>query len=140
MADPERTIHTLSKLNALGVRISIDDFGTGYSSLSRLHQLPADVLKIDRSFTVRIGADNEGSEIVRLIITLAHTLRLRVVAEGIDTTAQLDFLSSLGCEFGQGYLFSKPVDEQGARQMLESRRSLLPIVNLPPRHVSLIKK
>ncbi len=131
MADPERVLVTLSRLRKIGVRLSIDDFGTGHSSLGRLRQLPADVLKVDRSFVARIKNESkEDCEIVRLIITLAHALQLRVVAEGIETQEQLDFLVGLGCEFGQGYLFSKPLDCQRAQHFLEQSSRLLPSVNV----------
>ena len=83
---------------------------TGHSSLSRLHSLPADVLKIDRSFIGGIEHDGESREIAHLIITLAHHLGLEVVAEGIETRSQLTYLEQFGCDFGQGYLFSRPVD------------------------------
>jgi PAS domain S-box-containing protein len=120
MSDPEGALQILSRLKNLGVRISIDDFGTGYSSLSRLRQCPADVLKVDRSFVARIKSGNdEDCEIVRLITMLAHSLHLQVVAEGIETKDQLDFLLSLGCELGQGYLFSRPVDHHTAQSLLE---------------------
>ncbi len=120
MSDPEGAQLILSQLKKLGVRISIDDFGTGYSSLSRLRQFSADVLKVDRSFVARIkSGDNEDCEIVRLIIMLAHSLHLQIIAEGIETKEQLDFLISLGCDFGQGYFFSPPVDHQGAQRLLE---------------------
>jgi len=102
----------LSSLKAVGVRVAIDDFGTGYSSLSRLHHLQADVLKIDRSFVSRMTDDKDDREIVRHIITLARSLRLRVIAEGVETHEQANLLNSLGCEFGQGYLFSKPIEAE----------------------------
>ncbi|MDP9159293.1 MAG: bifunctional diguanylate cyclase/phosphodiesterase, partial [Acidobacteriota bacterium] len=115
----------LASLKAVGVRISIDDFGMGYSSLSRLHRFPADVLKIDRSFIARIAGDNEAREIVRHIVTLAHSLHLHIIAEGIETEEQLNFLTDLGCEFGQGYLFSKPVDNQSVEHMLKGEPGYL---------------
>jgi PAS domain S-box-containing protein len=125
MTDPEKTVLMLSRLKDLGVRVSIDDFGTGHSSLGRLREFPADVLKVDRSFVARIQhRRNRDSEIVRLITMLAHGLDLHVVAEGIETRAQLDFLEGLGCEFGQGYLFSKPVNHEHAQQLLANGRSL----------------
>jgi PAS domain S-box-containing protein len=129
MADPEGANLIFSQLKTLGVRVSIDDFGTGYSSLSRLRQFPANVLKVDRSFIARIQTGHhEDGEIVRLITTLAHTLHLQVIAEGIETQQQLDFLISLGCEFGQGYLFSRPVDQHGAQLLLEHGGHFSPIL------------
>lgn len=113
----------LEQLKALGVQLSIDDFGTGYSSLARLHQLPIDTLKIDRSFVNRMGNDRESNdgeslEIVRAIITLAHSLAMDVIAEGIETSQNLEHLRSLQCEYGQGYFFSKPVDSNQAEELL----------------------
>jgi EAL domain-containing protein (putative c-di-GMP-specific phosphodiesterase class I) len=108
----------LEQLKALGVQLSIDDFGTGYSSLARLHQLPIDTLKIDRSFVSRMGDDAESLEIVRTIITLAHSLAMDVIAEGIEMPQELQQLRSLQCEYGQGYFFSKPVDSNAAGELL----------------------
>jgi EAL domain-containing protein (putative c-di-GMP-specific phosphodiesterase class I) len=108
----------LEQLKALGVQLSIDDFGTGYSSLARLHQLPIDTLKIDRSFVSRMGDDAESLEIVRTIITLAHSLAMDVIAEGIEMPQELEQLRSLQCEYGQGYFFSKPVDSNAAGELL----------------------
>lgn len=110
MADAGQSGHMLSELKALGVRLSIDDFGTGYSSLCRLKHFPVDALKIDRSFIWDMEGDAETHEIVRTIIMLAHSLGLKVVAEGIETRAQLEMLAELRCDMGQGYLFSKPSD------------------------------
>ena len=100
----------LTELRSLGVRIGIDDFGTGYSSLSYLHNFPIDTLKIDRSFVSGIETEHDKIEIVRTIIVLAHSLGLDVTAEGIETVGQLNILRDLGCECGQGYYFSRPVD------------------------------
>ncbi len=99
----------LEQLKALKIRLLIDDFGTGYSSLSYLQQLPVDTLKIDRSFVQNIQVGNKDFEIAKTIINLAHSLGLEVVAEGIETSHQLEILAQLGCEFGQGYLFSPPL-------------------------------
>lgn len=104
----------LQRLRALGIHIHIDDFGTGYSSLSYLHTFPIDGLKIDRSFVSRLGTDGKNFEIIRTIITMAHSLGITVTAEGIETAAQLDQLKSLGCTWGQGYLFSKPLPPETA--------------------------
>jgi diguanylate cyclase (GGDEF)-like protein len=110
MENAEQTIATLKRLKRLGVRLSIDDFGTGYSSLSYLHRFPVDTLKIDRSF---VGAMEDGggenSAIIRTIVGLAKTLGMDVIAEGIETIHQLRHLQFLGCEYGQGYLISRPV-------------------------------
>ncbi|MEG4498239.1 EAL domain-containing protein [Microcoleus sp. F10-C6] len=108
----------LKQIKALGIQLCIDDFGTGYSSLSRLHEFPIDTLKIDRSFVSRIGADNSGVEIIQTIVTLARSRGMDIVAEGIETPTQLQKLRELGCELGQGYLFSKPVDSFQATELL----------------------
>jgi EAL domain-containing protein (putative c-di-GMP-specific phosphodiesterase class I) len=116
--DAKSTSAMLAELRALGVQVHIDDFGTGYSSLGYLQRLPIDALKIDRTFIGRIGGDRGGSEIVRTILTLAHEMGMKVVAEGIETDEQLSILNSMNCEFGQGYLFTKPVDSQAAGAFL----------------------
>jgi len=121
MADAERSATVLSQLKALGVRLSIDDFGTGYSSLCRLQQFPVDVLKIDRAFISGMDRDHETHEIVRTIVMLAHSLGLKVVAEGIERQEQMATLQQLGCEMGQGYLFSKPAGAASMEQLLASR-------------------
>ena len=115
----------LKQLKALGIQLCIDDFGTGYSSLSRLHEFPIDTLKIDRSFVSRIGADNSGVEIIQTIVTLARSRGMDIVAEGIETPTQLQKLRELGCELGQGYLFSKPVDSFQATELLSVKVGVL---------------
>ena len=115
----------LPRLKAIGVRLMIDDFGTGYSSLSRLQRLPIDTLKIDHSFVNDLGSNRESDEIVRTIIRLAHELGIGVVAEGVERDAQLRLLRDAGCDFAQGYLFSKPVDERRVSPML-ARAAWLP--------------
>jgi EAL domain-containing protein (putative c-di-GMP-specific phosphodiesterase class I) len=118
--DAEAIIHTLEELKARNIQLSIDDFGTGYSSLSYLHRFPVSLLKIDRSFVSRMVTESENFEIVRTICTLAHTLGMKVVAEGIETREQLTHLRNLGCEYGQGFLFSRPVEVETATKMLAS--------------------
>jgi EAL domain-containing protein (putative c-di-GMP-specific phosphodiesterase class I) len=108
MHDAECSVHTLSKLREMGVRIAIDDFGTGYSSLSYLKRLPIDSLKLDSSFVREATTDPDDAALVMAIITLAHNLRLKVIAEGIETEEQLAFLRLLRCDEGQGYLFGHP--------------------------------
>lgn len=113
-------IAMLQQLKSLGIQLSIDDFGTGYSSLARLHQLPIDTLKIDRSFVNQMVCDNESLEIVRTIISLAHILQMDVIAEGVETAEQLRQLQSLECEYSQGFLFSRPVDRQTAERLISN--------------------
>jgi len=118
MGDVEHTIKTLSQLRALGVRFSVDDFGTGYSSLSYLHRFPLDVLKIDRSFVMRMNNDHERLQIVQTIMTLARNLGIEVVAEGTETDMQIDHLRNLGCDFGQGFFFSRPLTAEQLTDLL----------------------
>ncbi|MBS1794769.1 MAG: EAL domain-containing protein [Acidobacteria bacterium] len=121
MDNPEKAIAMLNRLKQIGLQISIDDFGTGYSSLSYLHRFPIDTLKVDRSFVSTMEDGSENGEIVRTIIALAKTLNLDVVAEGIETIHQLHQLRILGCEYGQGYLFSRPVPLDEAEKICEDR-------------------
>jgi PAS domain S-box-containing protein len=123
MADAERSAGVLSELKALGVGLDIDDFGTGYSSLSRLQGFRVDTLKIDRVFVSRMDSDEQTYEIVRVIVMLAHHLGLEVVAEGVETQAQLDMLRHLGCERAQGYFFSRPVDHEAILKLLAANRA-----------------
>jgi PAS domain S-box-containing protein len=122
MSDPERSARMLTKLKALGCGLDIDDFGTGYSSLSRLQSFHVDRLKIDKVFVSRMDKDPESHEIVRTIITLAHNLGLRVIAEGVEMPSQLDLLRQAGCEMAQGYLFSKPADADTIGKLLTKNR------------------
>ncbi|PYS33535.1 MAG: hypothetical protein DMF75_09120, partial [Acidobacteria bacterium] len=112
MENAETAVQLLRRLKALGVQLSIDDFGTGYSSLGYLHRFPVNTLKIDRSFVGRIGEAAENIEIVRTIISLAENMGMEVVAEGVETLSQLAQLRKLNCQYGQGYLFSRPVDAE----------------------------
>ncbi len=114
MENFDTAIQMLTQLRNLGVGLSIDDFGTGYSSLSYLHRFPIDTLKIDRSFVTQMTDNTENAEIVRTIVTLARSLGMNVIAEGVETRAQLTQLRDLGCDFGQGYLFSKAVGAPAA--------------------------
>ncbi|NOH04047.1 MAG: EAL domain-containing protein [Chloroflexi bacterium] len=116
--DAESTSAMLSDLRALGVEVQIDDFGTGYSSLGCLQRLPIDTLKLDRTFISRIGNDGAGSEIVRTMLMLAHDLGMKVIAEGVETDEQLSKLNSMDCEYGQGFLFTKPLDSRAAGELL----------------------
>jgi diguanylate cyclase (GGDEF)-like protein/PAS domain S-box-containing protein len=116
----ENAVTTLTALRQMGVTLSIDDFGTGYSSLSYLATLPIDALKIDRSFIDRMSREGEGSEIVKAIFKLGQALSKQVYAEGIETPAQLALLQELGCEFGQGFLLSRPVGAESAGTFVAS--------------------
>jgi len=109
MENADTVAPLLIQLKEMDVQLHIDDFGTGYSSLSYLHQFPLDVLKIDRSFVSRIGANGDNLEIIKAITTLAHSLNMDIVAEGVETEMQLTQLKALGCEYMQGYYFSKPL-------------------------------
>jgi diguanylate cyclase (GGDEF)-like protein/PAS domain S-box-containing protein len=119
MGDPDVAIETLDRLKELGVGVAIDDFGTGYSSLSYLQRFPIDSLKIDRSFVAKMGERGESPEILRAILTLARSLDIEVIAEGVETEAQLGQLLAMGCSLVQGYLFSRPVDREAARALLD---------------------
>ncbi|HYG79077.1 MAG TPA: EAL domain-containing protein [Pyrinomonadaceae bacterium] len=118
MENVETATELLNRLRALGLLISMDDFGTGYSSLSHLRRFPINTLKIDRSFVTQMADDEENAEIVRTIIGLAQNLGMDVVAEGVETPAQVLTLKALGCEYGQGYFYSKPLDYQRAEQFI----------------------
>ena len=126
MSDITPAVETLHRIKALGVNLSIDDFGTGYSSLSYLSRFPIDVLKIDRSFVSDIGLDASESPIVASIITLAHNLKLAVIAEGVETAGQLDYLRRMGCDEMQGYYFSRPLPAEEFEQLLRTGRKLPP--------------
>ncbi len=108
----------LSGLRALGIQLSMDDFGTGYSSLSFLHQFPIDVLKIDRSFVHRMNTEENGVQIVSTIVTLGHSLNLKVVAEGVEAPGAADRLRLMGCDMGQGFLFARPMPAAAATEVL----------------------
>jgi diguanylate cyclase (GGDEF)-like protein len=122
MSDPEKSIEILEQLSEMGVLISVDDFGTGYSSMSYLRRLPLDKLKIDRSFINEITARADDASIVTAIVSLAHSLRLKVVAEGVETADQLDFLKRLGCDQYQGYLFSRPLPAAEFERLMRSQQ------------------
>ncbi len=119
MQNAEKAIEKIARIRALGIRISIDDFGTGYSSLSYLHRFPIDTLKVDRSFINSINDDTENSEIVRSIIMLAHNLGIEVIAEGVETREQLNYLQEIKCGYGQGYYYSRPVNSHRAADLIK---------------------
>jgi EAL domain-containing protein (putative c-di-GMP-specific phosphodiesterase class I) len=108
----------LDRLKALGIRVSLDDFGSGYSSLSYLKRLPADILKIDKSFTKGLGVEAEDTAIVQTVVDLAHILGMEVVAEGVEIAEQETLLGMMGCDFAQGYLFSKPLPPEAVSEFL----------------------
>ena len=124
--DPGTALEVLSSLRRLGVSLLMDDFGTGYSSLNHLHSLPFDVLKIDRSFVTRMTEGEQPLQIVRTIVELARVMGMDVVAEGIETHEQYMLLRQLGCRFGQGYLFSRPVPAETMSAMLRLPGRILP--------------
>ena len=129
MEHKDKALTIMTELKDIGVTLSTDDFGTGYSSLSYLHQFPFDHLKIDRSFINKMEIDEKSEAIVRTILLLAQTLNIDVVAEGIETELQLKRLCRLGCQNGQGYLFSRPVPADQAALLLEKG---LPQINYFP--------
>ncbi|MEP7149369.1 MAG: bifunctional diguanylate cyclase/phosphodiesterase, partial [Acidobacteriota bacterium] len=126
MENAEHTINVLNKLKHIGVQLSIDDFGTGYSSLSILHRLPFDTLKIDRSFVYSVGEHGENSQILQTIISLAKNLKMRVIAEGVETPSQLAVLRNLGCDYAQGFLLAKPKPREETEELLYKRHRWFP--------------
>jgi EAL domain-containing protein (putative c-di-GMP-specific phosphodiesterase class I) len=118
MEEPEAAAAKLARLKELGIALDIDDFGTGYSSLSHLRRFPIDALKIDRSFVSRMDTDVDDHEIVRTIVTLAANLGVAAVAEGVETPEQKARLQGLRCRFGQGFLFSRPLDAAAVAHLL----------------------
>ncbi|MEH8017305.1 EAL domain-containing protein [Rheinheimera muenzenbergensis] len=120
MTDEVRVIDTMHQIRALGVRLAIDDFGTGYSSLSYLKRLPLDVLKIDKRFIEHIPAEQDDKQIASAIIALAHTMNFKVLAEGVETAEQLQFLQQQGCDYYQGYYFSKPLAADDFAALLQN--------------------
>ncbi|HLW84167.1 MAG TPA: EAL domain-containing protein [Candidatus Sulfotelmatobacter sp.] len=128
MTNPRLTSSVLSQLRSLGVRVILQEFGTGHFSLSELRHFPVEGLKIDRSLVAELLTDSGTCDVVEMIITLARKMNVRVIAEGVETVKHLDRLQELGCQFGQGYLFSPPVDAGSAEKLL-SRQSLQPLVS-----------
>ncbi|MEM8641573.1 MAG: EAL domain-containing protein [Cyanobacteria bacterium P01_G01_bin.54] len=115
---PESIMKLLAELKDMQLQLSLDDFGTGYSSLSYLHRFPMDILKIDKSFVGHLDAAPKNRKIIQTIVTLAHTLGMEAIAEGVETAAQLDCLRQLGCEYGQGFYFSPPVAAPAVESLL----------------------
>ncbi len=118
MANPLQTMETLSLLKKLGLRLALDDFGTGYSSLAYLQKLPIDILKIDKAFVHGLGTNQSDMEIIRLMMALAQTLNLQTVAEGVETVAHIDELKKMGCDLGQGFVFSPPLSTDQAETLI----------------------
>jgi EAL domain-containing protein (putative c-di-GMP-specific phosphodiesterase class I) len=114
----EKNALTLQQIEKLGVRIFIDDFGTGYSSLSYLKRLPANALKIDKSFVAGLGEDLEDTAIVRMVVDLAHTLGMESIAEGVESAEQLELLRAMDCNFAQGYHLARPLPKEEVEQLL----------------------
>lgn len=131
--DASTVIHELEACRQLGIRVHIDDFGTGYSSLSRLHSLPVDTLKIDRSFVSDLGVRPESEGIVQAILTLARTLKLDIIAEGVETEVQVNRLRILGCPNAQGFFLDRPLDAASASRLLRERSPNGPALGAPPR-------
>jgi diguanylate cyclase (GGDEF)-like protein len=125
MEDTDHTIRILQQLHDMGVHLSIDDFGTGYSSLAYLKRMPIGTLKIDRSFVKDITVDANDATVVQTIIAMAHTLKLRVIAEGSETAEQIEFLREQNCDETQGFFFSRPLPAEKLRTMLEFGQELL---------------
>ena len=132
MTDVEHAVRILHQMKGLGVKLSIDDFGTGYSSLAYLRRLPVDVLKIDQSFVRNLTAHDDEAAIVRSVIALAHSLGLQVIAEGVETAAQLAYLRGHGCDQVQGYYFSEPLPADAFEQLLAQGKHLPPANELTP--------
>jgi EAL domain-containing protein (putative c-di-GMP-specific phosphodiesterase class I) len=116
------TANALERLNAMGVGLALDDFGTGYSSLAYLRRFPINRLKIDRSFVSELPGNSDDAALTAAIVTMAHELRLTVVAEGVETQQQADHLRSIGCDHLQGYLFSRAVPAADFKQLLEQAK------------------
>ncbi|MFQ5509744.1 MAG: putative bifunctional diguanylate cyclase/phosphodiesterase [Leptospirillia bacterium] len=125
MQNPEATVHTLTALKEMNIDISVDDFGTGYSSLAYLQKFPLDTLKVDRSFVKDVTTNPDSATITRTIITMAHSLGLKVIAEGVETIEQLDFITAEGCHLIQGYLFSPPIEADDVAKILKENRTFV---------------
>jgi EAL domain-containing protein (putative c-di-GMP-specific phosphodiesterase class I) len=127
MRNLEQSIETLAQLRSVGMQVAMDDFGVGYSSLGQLTRLPASSMKIDRSFVMHCPTDVQTTSITEAIIAMAKRLKLRVIAEGVETRAQLDFLRAQHCEAFQGYLFSRPITALEATAMLKAQAAAVTV-------------
>jgi EAL domain-containing protein (putative c-di-GMP-specific phosphodiesterase class I) len=121
MQESEKAIAMLQAMREMGIRITMDDFGTGYSSLSYLKRFPISSLKIDRSFIAEVLSDADDAEISRAIIAMAHGMKLKVVAEGVETAEQLEFLRREGCDEAQGYYFARPMPAEEFSRWFQTR-------------------
>jgi diguanylate cyclase (GGDEF)-like protein len=126
----EETLNTLKLIKKLGMTISVDDFGTGYSSMVYLKTFPIDIVKIDRFFINDVLTSPQDAAIVKAIIAMAHSMNMKVIAEGIEETEQLDLLQSMGCDYGQGFLFCHAINAAGFAHMIQSNRKLIPKNNV----------
>ena len=124
MRQMEPVVSTLSQLRAMGVRLCVDDFGTGYSSLGYLKRFPIDTIKVDRSFVREVTTDQNDAAIVTTVVTMARSLRLRVVAEGVETEAQLAFLRDIECDEFQGFLVSPGVTPDEFEALVRERQGI----------------
>ena len=120
MQNAEHMVRTLDDLRKMGINLAIDDFGTGYSSLSYLKRFPIDTLKIDQSFVKDVTNKDEDASLVKAIIVMGHALKLKVIAEGVETTEQLALLRQLGCDGMQGFLFSRPLPAKEITHLMKS--------------------
>ena len=119
-------VDTLQRVKRLGVRLALDDFGTGFSSLSHLVRFPIDTLKIDQSFVQRVGIERQADAIIAAVVAMAHRLKLAVIAEGVETWEQEQFLRSEGCDEFQGYLFSRPIEVEALVALLRPEKTERP--------------
>lgn len=127
MDDTESVRDVLESLRAVGVKLALDDFGAGYSSLGYLHRLPLDIVKIDRSFVMSLGGENQESAVIDAVVAISERLGLRLVAEGIEETEQYDILRRLGCHYGQGYLMARPMPASEMAAVVAARRPRVPV-------------
>jgi len=125
MQDADAALATMGELGRLGVRLALDDFGSGYSSLTYLRRLPLDLVKIDRAFVAELAGNEEGQAIVHALVEVCHAVGAKVLAEGVEGPEQARLLRELGCELGQGTLFSPPLDAEAATRLLASGRTLV---------------
>jgi EAL domain-containing protein (putative c-di-GMP-specific phosphodiesterase class I) len=131
ISDIARAQRVLRELKAIDVGLDLDDFGTGYSSLKYLQSFPFASLKVDRSFVAELGTQAEATTIAHSIVTLGRALKLDVIAEGVETPEQAEMLLSMGCEYGQGYLYSKPLPPEEMRTLLAGRLARHGSIRLP---------